>query len=285
MNKKLIAAAVAAVVSMPALVLAEDAAPASPHTFTANVGVVSDYVFRGISQSAHKPAIQGGFDYSHASGFYAGTWLSSISWVSDAQGKSVPTEIDIYGGIKNTFAGGDYSYDVGYITYNYPGSSDTPAATSAKADTQEVYGSLGWKWLSAKYSYVTSSHFVGWYGGLGGTNTNTKTNGSNYFELNAAYDLGNGWGVSGHFGKQKVKNYIANGQTNASYSDWNVGVTKDVGFGVVGLKYSATNATGQCGNGAAAGQASAYCWGTNTNTTGFKDVAKDVVVLSFTKSF
>lgn len=284
MNKKLIAAAVAAVVSMPALVLAEDAAPASPHTFTANVGVVSDYVFRGITQSGHKPAIQGGFDYSHASGFYAGTWLSSISWVSDQQNKSVPTEIDIYGGYKNTFAGGDWNYDVGYITYNYPGSSDTPANSSAKADTQELYGALGWKWLSAKYSYVTSSHFVGWSANGSGLG---KTNGSNYLELNATYDLGNGWGISGHYGHQKVKNFVpvAPITQSASYSDWNVGVTKDVGFGVVGLKYSGTDVKGTC-NDAGTGT-SAYCWGNwnGTASTGNYKAAKDVVILSFTKSF
>ena len=49
------------------------AEPASPHTLTGNLGFFSDYRFRGISQTAKNPAIQGGFDYAHSSGFYAGT--------------------------------------------------------------------------------------------------------------------------------------------------------------------------------------------------------------------
>lgn len=284
MKKTLIAAAVAGALVAPGVVLAQ-AAATSPHTFTANVGVVSDYVFRGISQTKGKPAIQGGFDYSHSSGLYAGTWLSSISWVGDAQARSVPTEIDLYAGFKNSIGSTDFGYDVGVISYNYPGSKDTKANASAKADTVEVYGALSWKWLTVKYSHTVSDHFVGWYGGAGGANTNVNTRGSNYLELNAAYDLGNGWGINGHVGKQEVNNYIATGTTDASYMDWKIGVTKDVGFGVVGLAYSDTDNKGTCTQTA---QANAYCWytyvpgGTNVN---FKDVSRGTALLSFTKTF
>src|ERR1035437_4409760 len=71
------------------------AAPASPHTFTGNVGLVSQYIFRGLTQTNAHPAIQGGADYSHASGFYAGTWLSNISWFTDqnANIKSAPISL------------------------------------------------------------------------------------------------------------------------------------------------------------------------------------------------
>jgi uncharacterized protein (TIGR02001 family) len=284
MNKTLIAAAVALACTASGAAFAEDAAPASPHTFTANVGVVSDYIFRGISQTHGEPAIQGGVDYSHSSGLYVGTWLSSISWVADAQNRSVPTEIDVYAGFKNTIGSSDFGYDVGYITYNYPGSKDNTTNLSAKANTQEVYGALSWKWLTAKYSYTTSSHFVGWYGGLGGSDTTKDTKGSNYLELNAAYDLGNGWGISGHVGHQKVKHYIANGDTDASYSDWKVGVTKDTGYGVVGLAYSDTNSKGTCSS---TGGTNAYCWGPYVGgaVTDGKDVSKGKLVASFTKSF
>ncbi|MEY2797139.1 MAG: hypothetical protein RLZZ119_620, partial [Pseudomonadota bacterium] len=51
---------------------------------TANVTVVNDYRYRGITQSNFQPAIQGGFDYAHESGFYIGNWNSSISWLSDS---------------------------------------------------------------------------------------------------------------------------------------------------------------------------------------------------------
>src|ERR1700751_3732521 len=73
------------------LVLAQPPAPAAPaapppapeQTLTANVGFFSEYVFRGIEQTGGKPAVQGGFDYTHPSGFYVGTWASNISWLED----------------------------------------------------------------------------------------------------------------------------------------------------------------------------------------------------------
>ena len=70
--------ALALLTSAPAL--SQTPAPPTPeHTFTANIGLFSEYIFRGISQTGGKPAVQGGFDYSHASGFYAGTWASNIT--------------------------------------------------------------------------------------------------------------------------------------------------------------------------------------------------------------
>src|SRR5450759_3397136 len=132
------AAAIATAFSLPVTVsaqtapAAEPAKPASPHTFTGNVGLVSQYVFRGLSQTNGDPALQGGADYSHASGFYAGTWLSNISWFTDqnANTKSAPVSLaspgsvvgytpnqsnaaslewDFYGGFKNSFGGGDWN--------------------------------------------------------------------------------------------------------------------------------------------------------------------------------
>jgi len=288
MKQLVLVSAVAAALAAPGVVLAQ-AKPASPHTFTGNVGLSSDYLFRGISQSHGRPAISGGLDYSHASGFYAGLWASSISWVSDAQNTAVPTEIDIYGGYKNTFGGGNWNYDVGYITYNYPGSKENKGTGSAKADTQELYGAIGWKWLTAKYSYATSNHFIGWYGGPAGANTGlpgttlTGKRGSDYLELNAVYDLGSGWGITGHIGKQKVKNYGKVGDTDASYADWKIGVTKDIGLGVVGLAYSDTSSKGTCRGGT--GGTNAYCWGSAGNTSGFRDASQGTAVLTFSKTF
>jgi uncharacterized protein (TIGR02001 family) len=290
MKKSILAAALFAAFAAPtalvqSAIAEEAAAPVAEHTFTPNVGVVSDYLFRGISQSHGKPALQGGVDYAHSSGLYAGIWGSTIQWVTDAQNKSVPLEIDVYGGYKNTFAGGDWNYDVGVITYNYPGSRDYAPSGSAKANTTEVYGALGYKWLSAKYSYATSSHFIGWYGGPAGGDLSKNTRGSDYLELNANYDLGNGWAVLGHVGHQKVKNYVAVGDTDASYNDWKLGVTKDVGFGVVGLAYSDTDSKGNCPANAAGTNTNAYCWGTGGNTANYRDASKAQAVLSFNKTF
>lgn len=297
MKKKSIVVALAGALLAPAAFAEEAAAaaPASPLTF--NVGVVSDYLFRGVSQTRGKPALSAGIDYAHESGFYVGAWASSITWVKDWLG-SGSTEIDVYGGYKGAFASPDWTYDVGIITYNYSGSGASTRGSAvafsqlAKPDTTEVYASIGYKWLSVKYSQAISTNFIGW-APMTATNTadlSKNSRGSNYLEVNASYDLGDGWGISGHVGNQKVKNVIATTYgPDANYTDWNIGVTKDTGYGVVGLTYSTTNAKGNCpASPPAAGNTSAYCWGAGMNTanpTGFKDVAQGTAVLSYKYSF
>jgi uncharacterized protein (TIGR02001 family) len=263
MNKSLITLTLVGVFAVPAF--AEDAAAPAPEAkpFTANVGIVSDYIFRGISQSQHKPAIQGGFDYAHESGLYVGTWASSVNWVSATGNKNDNSlEWDIYGGYKGTFAD-DFSYDVGVLEYYYPGTF-THTAGLADANSTEVYASIGWKFISLKYNYTVSSHLFGW---TDSTST-TKTRGSGYIDLSANYDLGEGWGMVGHVGHQDIKNF-----SDYSYTDWKAGVTKEVGFGVVGLTYTGTNA-----------KYDASTPTVNYNWAG-KNVGKDVVALSFTKTF
>ncbi|MEO1766568.1 TorF family putative porin [Thiobacter aerophilum] len=248
---------------------ADNAAP-----LTANVGITSDYVFRGVSQTQGGPAIQGGIDYAHPSGFYVGTWASNVSWVSvrsfkDSNGtvttgdpfkENNSMEWDFYGGYKAS--AGDFGYDLGVITYYYPGNK---TAGAKSPDTTEVYLGGSWKFLSVKYSHVVSENFIGWYD----FTNNRNTRGSHYLELNANYDLGGGWGVLGHVGHQTVKHV-----GDASYTDWKVGVSKDVGFGVITLAYTDTNAKDW-----------AYDWSTSANGTDFKKVADGRAFVSFTKSF
>ena len=254
--------AVAGALAAPALVMAEEASP-----LTFNVGVVSDYLFRGISQTHGGPAIQGGADYAFSNGLYVGAWASSISWVKNWTGDG-SLEIDVYGGYKGSISP-DLGFDVGYITYNYPGKGPANAGL-ANPNTQELYAALSYKWLTAKYSYATSSHFVGWFGGAA---LNENTRGSDYLELNANYDMGDGWTLIGHIGTQKIKS-----NSPASYTDWKVGASKDVGFGVVSLTYSDTDAEGGCS------PVQSYCW-TKFDLSDAKNVAKGKAVLSFSKSF
>jgi uncharacterized protein (TIGR02001 family) len=238
-------------VAMPAVAMADE--PASPHSLTGNMTLTSDYVFRGVSQTQNGPAIQGGFDYAHASGFYVGTWASNVAWVSLGYKEDSSMEIDLYGGYKGSV--GDFGYDVGAITYYYPGDQISGANDP---DTTEVYLGASWKFLSAKYSYTVSDRFVGW----GTTADNGDTDGSYYVELNGNYGFGSGWGVLGHVGYQDVKD-----NDDASYTDWKVGVTKDIGFGVATLAYSDTNA-----------EDVAYTWAG-------EEVADGRVFVSFSKTF
>lgn len=241
------------------------AAPANP--FTGNVTLASEYLYRGIAQTRGKPAIQGGFDYAHPSGFYIGTWGSSISWLNDAGAIGAGLEIDVYGGYKGTVSG-DLTYDVGVLTYNYPGTY--PAALfAAKPDTTEVYGALTWKWLTAKYSVTTGNLF-----GQKNPTTGKKSDGSGYFDLTATYDLGGGWGVNGHAGHQTVKDFTA-----ASYSDWKLGVTKDIGIGVIGLSALGTNAKDSC----SAGEWYCFLSVANPTAAGYSS-GKNRALLTFTKT-
>lgn len=228
MNKSLRALILGIVpVASPALAAPED------HHLSGSAALVTDYLYRGVDQSNGQAAVQAGADYRHASGLYAGFWGSSISWVADlAPGISAPLELDVYGGYRGNAGGLDY--DAGVLTYNYPGSY--PAGFT-RPDSTEIYGAIRWKSVGIKYSHLVSSHIFAFTTPTGG-----KTRGSGYLDLSWNQDLGNGWGISAHAGHQRIKGF-----GEASYSDYQLGVSKDLGFAVVGLSYSGTNAKGAAG--------------------------------------
>jgi uncharacterized protein (TIGR02001 family) len=286
MRKSLLTVAVA-IAFLPGLAVAQTA-PASPHTIAGNASLVSDYKFRGITQTFNKPALQGGVDYSHASGLYLGNWNSNIS-----EGAGFPQgnlEMDFYGGWKKSF--GDFGLDLGAIYYFYPGSDANTARGTAAAFTnpnsgtthtgrienKEFYIGGSWKWISAKWYYSFDDYFS-----LAGTK------GTQYFDLSATYDLGNGWGVTGHVGKLKSKGWHAGTDaTKLDYVDWKIGVTKDISGWVFGLAYVDTNAKGSCN----AANVGFYCFGNDLPNAGpgtagvqFKDAGKGSVVLSVAKTF
>jgi uncharacterized protein (TIGR02001 family) len=230
--KKLVHALVlTGLVGLPTLAMAEEAE--SPHSLSANVTLTSNYIFRGISQTGGDPAIQGGFDYGHSSGFYLGTWASNVGWIEDFQGyDSGNVEIDLYGGYRGSIGSTDFTFDVGAIQYWYPG--DKPSYVT-DADTTEIYGGVGWKWFGAKYSYYLSDEVFGF----------GDADGSYYLGLTGSLPIGEtGLTAAASWGTFKFKN---NG--NQDYDDWSISATYDMGKlskvteGVtVGLKYTDTNA-------------------------------------------
>ena len=245
MRKSLLLTAVLASIALPTVVMAEDAvAPAtvavSPHTFTYNIGLYSQYIFRGLTQTANKPAIQGGMDYSHSSGLYAGTWASNISWLQDGGlFKHSSLEWDIYGGYRNTFGDTGIGYDVGLLNYIYPATRTTAGKIPAVSDpyTLEAYGALSYKWLQAKVSYGITDIFAV-----------DDSSGSYYAELNAnvpVYD--SGYTINLHYGYQDYKGHAAgvadSNDKLYTYNDWKLGVTKSWSNGVnVGAYYTDTDA-------------------------------------------
>nr|MBL8411271.1 hypothetical protein [Dechloromonas sp.] len=269
MKKSLIALALVGAFAAPAF--AQTAAPAaeaeaSPHTFTGNMTLATEYRFRGIAQTFAKPALQGGFDYSHASGIYVGNWNSNVnSGAGFAEGN---LEMDFYGGYKMAF--GDFGIDVGGIYYYYPGSDDLSGSTVKNG---ELYIGASWKFLSAKYYYAVTDYFSL------KSPAGKDTDGTGYFDLSANYDLGDGWGINGHIGYLDFKHSSA-----WSYTDWKLGVTKDINGWVIGLAYIDSDADGDCNKG------QFYCF-TNSldanGVTGSKNMnaGRATGVLSVTKSF
>lgn len=189
-------------------------AQAAESTLSFNAGAVSDYRYRGISQSRLAPAVQGGFDYADKSGFYVGAWGSTIKWIKDTPGASKGSvELDLYGGYKATM--GDVAYDVGFLRYEYL-NNNYASASGVNANTNEVYGAATYGVFTAKYSHALSNLFG---------NANSKN--SYYLDLSAAIDLGNGMTLTPHVGYQRVKNVA-----NASYTDYALTLAKDLGNGL-----------------------------------------------------
>jgi uncharacterized protein (TIGR02001 family) len=226
---------------------AAEAPEASP--ITANVTVVNDYRYRGISQSNFKPAIQGGFDYAHESGLYIGNWNSSISWISDAAPNTAntrvtaPVEMDFYGGIKKELIGPGFASDLGVLQYYYPTSGLNVSGPVANPNTTEIYAAQNFT-FGAVTGFVKFSYSVSPIFGF------ANSTGSYYPDLTMNYDTGV-WGLSlnAHVGYQYVAGNVQGSSpkvTNDSlftYTDWKLGVTKDFGGGLsLSAAYVDTNA-------------------------------------------
>jgi len=211
-----------------AAVLAQTAAPASP--VTANVALTSNYKFRGQDQDqighngyykkkAFKPAIQGGFDFAHESGFYLGNWNSSVNWLS---GNSI--ESDLYGGYK--FKAGPVDMDVGAITYIYPGNT--------VGNTTELYAGVSWAddaigAFTLKYSHTVSKDYFGYAGEKNGSGL--KGRGTGYLNLSYSKVVVPNLTLKAAVGYTRMSSDIRS-LGYKSYVDYNVGATYDFGGGL-----------------------------------------------------
>lgn len=234
----------------------------SSYTVTTNVGVVSQYIFRGLTQTDGKPAIQGGLDYAHVAGLYAGTWLSNISWFTDQnagtrgapvslaspgaagapyalnRSNNASVEWDFYGGYKGSLAD-DLSYDVGAIRYYYPGTYDNVGAYR-KPDTTEIYGAVGYKWITLKYSRAVSTYTFGV----------NESKGASYIDLSATVPIGDtGFNLLAHVGRQNYPGNANVGYWGTSggnndffdYTDYKLGLTKEYAGYTFALNWTYAN--------------------------------------------
>jgi len=193
--------------------MAEDTSPVS-----ANVAFTNDYVWRGWSQTAEDPALQGGFDYAHPGGFYLGVWGSNVDFAEDTASLGInfdegaQLEVDVYGGYK--FKAGSLDMDVGALHYAYPG-----AAGSLDYDWTEVYAGVGVGGFGAKLWYTNDY-------------TGTSEDNAYYLEANYGMELGQGFGLGLHVGRSDG-DFFDGGLEQTDYS---VSVSKT--FGGVGFKLS-----------------------------------------------
>ena len=236
----------AALIALSGSAFAQTAAPAPVDPISYNISAVSNYKYRGQDQDTSKtkgfkPALQGGVDYAHASGFYVGNWNSTVNFLAP-NGDKANVEVDLYGGYK--FPLGAFGMDVGALTYIYPGAT--------KSNTTELYAAATYGPVTAKYSGTVSKGYFG----VGESSSDGRGTGYlnlafaqevmpkvtlkasvgstmftsagkvatvagvNYvdYSIGAAYDLGEGLSVTGFYAGGNKKNLITGFQEGGSKS-------------------------------------------------------------------
>ena len=261
-----------AALAAPAIAAAQTGSPVS-----GNLSIVSDYRFRGISQTYLAPAVQGGVDYTHPSGIYLGNWNSSVSSAVYTGGSGI--EMDFYGGWKKSF--GDVTIDLGGIYYYYPMAEcnqNNACSTAGSSDFNnlEAYFGASWKWLSGKLFYALTDYFglageqaAGYWtnkatgaplGGRGGSD------GTWYLDLNVNVPLTKEISLVAHYGKLEVNKY-----NELDYKDWKLGLTYDLSGWLLGAAYVDTDASNDF----------YYTFGSKGN----KETGSSTVVFSVSKTF
>ena len=215
-------------VLMAPVVLAEDA-PAeeeSPHAFTANVSIATDYRFRGITQTTEDPALSGGFDYAYSGqsiGIFLGVWASNIDFAENITFALEPVqdtadlEIDFYGGLIGSLPlGNGLGWKIGGLYYAYPGSDTDGIAGTSRAhyDYAEAYGVLSYDFgkfnVAAGVNYSPDYFF--------------ESGDAVYYYGDVGIPLPMGFGLSGHVGHQEIDDNIQFGTPD--YTDWSASISK-----------------------------------------------------------
>ena len=215
-------------------VLAEEAE--SPHTFTANVTISTDYRFRGISQTTNDPAISGGMDYAYSGanfpvGIFLGVWASNIDFNEGSLGVSdtADMEIDFYGGLTGTLpVGNGLGWKLGGLYYAYPGSDTSPALT-VDYDYLEAYGVLSYDF--GKFNVAAGLNYSPDYF--------AETDDAVYYYGDVGIPLPMDFALSGHVGHQEIDNNIGFGTPD--YTDWNAALAKTWKFFTFKIAYIDTD--------------------------------------------
>jgi uncharacterized protein (TIGR02001 family) len=197
--------------------LAPAVAAESDVELSANFGLVSDYRFRGVTQTGKEIAAQGGFDLSHKSGFYIGTWTSNVSDVVNPGGNGM--EIDGYLGYSTELGG--LGIDIGNLYYYYPANT---GVSGNSANTNEVYVGLSVGMFALKTSYATSNYF-----GM------ANSDGSIYYNLSGEFPLNDSTSLSAAVGYLDAK-----GGATGGY-DYSLGISTEINGFSLGASYITTS--------------------------------------------
>ncbi|AXK41918.1 TorF family putative porin [Erythrobacter aureus] len=204
----------------PAIAQSDDEV-ASDFTVSANVALTTDYRFRGVSLSGGDPALQGGFDVAHDSGFYIGTWASSI----DGGAAYGDLELDIYAGWSGNLSDA-VSVDVGVLYYIYP-TEDLGLDT----DYIEPYASVGVNFGPAEATFGVA--YAPEQDSLGGDD-------NLYLYTDVGFGLpGTPLTVTGHLGYTdgSLAPPLLAGTTDDTGLDWSLGASVAQGNFEVGVAY------------------------------------------------
>jgi len=191
MKKTLLSIALSATMASSAFVSIQASAVEG---LSANIGATNNYLWRGVTQTTNAAAISGGIDYSHGSGFYAGTWASNADWAD-----SMTYELDFYAGFSGDLGEG-FGYDVGYIYYAYD--------SDAESDFSEVYASISYDAFSITYSTLADSDAGGDFGD------------DTYISGDAEFEISEGLALGLHIGRYDF-------DAGGDYTDYGVSLSKD----------------------------------------------------------
>jgi uncharacterized protein (TIGR02001 family) len=202
-------------------VTAEVCADEAASPWSGNVAVASQYVSRGFQQSWGQPALQGGMDYATPSGWFAGTWLSTVSPYFVEGGH---LEWDLYAGYAGS--GGDLSYRAGLYCYRYPGAK--VSATGTPLDYGEIVLGLDWRHWSLAYSITATRDYFGFNSQTLGIGRRAHSRGSTYLDLGRHFELPGGYVLALHYGWQRVNHFA-----DYSWRDASVALSRGIaGFDV-----------------------------------------------------
>jgi len=213
---------------LPALACAAALLAAGPvrahDTLSGNVALVSDYVFRGLTQTWGQPALQGGANYA-AGGFDAGFWGSSVNARSYPGGGD---ELDLIASYGHSFGRG-FSWRAGVHGYLYPGVNLDHAGLPAQSlDTVEAKVALGWRWLTLQYHRALGNYF----GASRAAGYRGSSRGTDYLQLDAVVPLATAWTLALHAGHTHYTTILAqplpDGARNPDYSDYGVSLTRQL---------------------------------------------------------